>query len=216
LITGHINLSNNQILLFQSFPNLFPNSHTSPIIMAAFFALSLTCTSCPPFLCNLYPKYVNSFISSILFPFHHQSFLHVLSFPFLNLIVLVLSAFSSNRFLSRYSSILPIMLLIFSPSSESNTMSSAYVNVYTFLSPNLIPPHFILPISSSRSAIITLNSNGLNGHSCLNLLAIQKLSPVFPPALTLLFVSLNTSLTLSNNLSYASFPHCFTQNSPID
>ncbi|KYN12961.1 hypothetical protein ALC57_14860 [Trachymyrmex cornetzi] len=109
----------------------------------------------------------------------------------------VLSTFSSNLFLSRYSSILSIMLLILSSSSENNTISSVYTSVYTFLSPNQIPPHFTLPISSSRSAITMLNSNGLSGHPCLTPLAVQKLSPVFPPALTILFVSLNTSFTLS-------------------
>ncbi|KYN19759.1 hypothetical protein ALC57_07912, partial [Trachymyrmex cornetzi] len=152
--------------------------------LAAFLVLS--CTSCPPFLCNLYPKYVNSFTFSILFPLHHQSLL-VLPFPFLNLIILVLSTFSSNLFLSRYSSILPAMLIIPSSSSESSTISSMYSSVYTFLCPNLISPYFTLPISFSKSAITMLNSNGLSGHPCLIPLAVQKFSPIFLPALTMLF-----------------------------
>ncbi|KYN29866.1 hypothetical protein ALC57_00683, partial [Trachymyrmex cornetzi] len=47
-----------------------PNPHTCRILVTAFATLSLTCSSCPPFLCIVYPKYLNFFTSSISFPFH--------------------------------------------------------------------------------------------------------------------------------------------------
>ncbi|KYN10441.1 hypothetical protein ALC57_17415, partial [Trachymyrmex cornetzi] len=148
----HINTSNNHTFFFQSLPNLlFPIPHTCPITAAAFATLSFTCSSCPPFLCNVYPKYLNLFTSSILFPlavvnrdhpfpFHLQSILLLLPLPFLNLIILVFSLFNSKPFLSIYASNLSNILLMLLSSSASNTTSSAYSKLYIFLSPNFTPP----------------------------------------------------------------------------
>ncbi|KYN50384.1 hypothetical protein ALC57_00021, partial [Trachymyrmex cornetzi] len=80
------NLSKNHTLLFQSFPNLlFPIPRTCPIIATAFATISSTCSSCPPFLCIVYTKYLNFFTSSISFPFHLQFTLLLLPLPFLKL-----------------------------------------------------------------------------------------------------------------------------------
>ncbi|KYN12424.1 hypothetical protein ALC57_15391, partial [Trachymyrmex cornetzi] len=183
------------------FPNLlFPIPHTCPITTIALTTLSFICSSCPPFLCIVCPKYLNFFTSSILFPIHLQSTLLLLPPPFLILIIFVLSMFNSSPFLSTY------------PSSLSNNFSyslhplpsTLYHPHTSTLSPLLpSPPHLTLPISSSKSAIMMLNNKGLSGHPCLIPLAVQKLSPNShpPPALTLLFVSLIISPTLSTNPS---------------
>ncbi|KYN27962.1 hypothetical protein ALC57_02629, partial [Trachymyrmex cornetzi] len=157
-------LSNNHALLLQSFPNLlFPIPHTYPITTIALTTLSFRCFSCPPFLCMVYPKYLNFFTSSILFPFHLQSTLLLLPPPFLNLIIFVLSMFNYSPFLSTYPSSLSNKLLILPSSSANNTISSAYANPYTLSPATFTPsPHLILPISSSKSAIIMLNNKELN------------------------------------------------------
>ncbi|KYN12245.1 hypothetical protein ALC57_15597 [Trachymyrmex cornetzi] len=87
----------------------------------------------------VYPKYLNFFISSILFPFHFQSTLLLLPSPLLNLIIFVLSMFNSSPFLSTYPSSLSTKLLILPSSSAINTISSVYANPYT-LSPATFTP----------------------------------------------------------------------------
>ncbi|KYN14428.1 hypothetical protein ALC57_13380 [Trachymyrmex cornetzi] len=87
----------------------------------------------------VYPKYLNFFTSSILFPFHLQSTSLLLPPPFLNLIIFVLSMFNSSPFLSTYPSSLSNKLLILPSSSANNTISFAYANPYT-LSPAIFTP----------------------------------------------------------------------------
>lgn len=82
-----------------------------------------------------------------------------------------------ESFLFKYSSNLPIILLISSSPSAINTVSSAYAEVHIF--PLL--PSFTLSITSSKSASSTLSNSGLSGHPTLN---CQKLS-ILPITLTL-------------------------------
>ncbi|KYN22469.1 hypothetical protein ALC57_05138 [Trachymyrmex cornetzi] len=66
------------------------------------------------------------------------------------------------------------------------------------------------------SAITKLNSRGLSGHPCLTPFAVQKLSPTSPlPTLTLLFVSLKISSTLSTSPSLTPLSLNASTNTPL-
>ncbi|KYN44642.1 hypothetical protein ALC56_00911 [Trachymyrmex septentrionalis] len=141
----------------------------------AFLTLSLTCFSSLLFLLIIYPKYFISFTSSILSSPHHQNLSFSLPPPFLKPIIFDFSMFSSNCFPFRYFLNAPIKFLISASPSATNATSSAY-SKHQILSFPIFTPFVYFLISSSKSAMYTLNRVGLSGHPCLTPFPTQNIS----------------------------------------
>ena len=102
---------------------------------------------------GMYPKYLNSFTSSIFTFFHLPIYSLFLPPFFLNLIIFVLSTFNLNFFPSRYFSNPVIKPAIPFSSFATAAILSAYASVYIFSFSTLNPPHPFFLISSSISDI---------------------------------------------------------------
>ena len=173
--------------------------------------LSLTCPLISPLFLSKNPKYINSFTSSILSPFHTHSFSSLYLLCLLKTITFDLSAFNVSFLSSKYfSNHLIIMLLSTSSSLAITTMSYAYSNVQKRLPPTAIPPSNPLLNSSSISAMNTANSSRLSGHLFLNPNSVQNSSYTF-----LSFVSLYISLTLSIKLFFIPLSVITSYNFPL-
>jgi len=111
---------------------LFPILHVLFIAIVVFCILSLICVSVSLLFCNIYPRYLISLTSSMLFSFHFHSFFFVLLLPFSNTIIFDLSRLRLKHFLSR--NLLNLFIISFNSAFllTSNTILSGYIIVQNF------------------------------------------------------------------------------------